>query len=479
MTQNTKHTFDGMGISPWLLEVLDKLKFTIPTPIQYQAIPHALQDRDIMGIAQTGTGKTLAFGIPTLQRLMKFKGSALILLPTRELAIQVNEELIKLGSSMKLRTSVIIGGDNMFKQIKSLRCSPQIIIATPGRLADHLVRKTVSLNNVKTLILDEADRMLDMGFAPQIKKVLQHVPQERQTMLFSATMPASIIDLATSYMRLPVRVEVTPSDTAAPNVTHEIFFVNQSAKVELLKKLLAEYKGSTLVFSRTKHGAKKISAGIRAAGYTATEIHSNRTLNQRLTALRGFKSGEFRVLVATDIAARGIDVKNIELVINYDLPEKPEDYVHRIGRTGRAGHEGHAISFATPSQKRDIFDIERLIKKNLPISKLPHGVTSATPDPNFADNRPRRNFRSSRPSRSGGRPQRSANRSSNGSSKRFGKSSTSQGSGKKFGQRSNQRPNQGSSQEIRQRPAKRSRKRSAQGAMKRFTNRSNRQRSAR
>ncbi len=364
-------TFDGLGIAPKILEILDNLKFTAPTPIQYQSIPTALAGKDIVGIAQTGTGKTLAFGIPMIQRLASSKGKGLIILPTRELALQVNEALNKIGKPLRLRTAVLIGGEGMGRQIRDLRNNPHIIIATPGRLADHMTQRIVSLNNVMILVLDEADRMLDIGFAPQIKRILQNVPQERQTMLFSATMPPKIIALANSYMKLPVRVEIAPSGTAAANVTHEIFFVNKESKLALLESLLKEHRGSTLVFSRTKYGAKRIAYAVRGMGHTAAEIHSNRSLSQRVQALSGFKKGAYRVMAATDIAARGIDVSNIELVINYDLPENPEDYVHRIGRTGRAGHLGHAISFATPNQKFDIKAIERLIKKQLPISPLP------------------------------------------------------------------------------------------------------------
>jgi len=364
-------TFDGLGIAPKLLEILDRLQFKTPTPIQLQSIPTALQGKDIMGIAQTGTGKTLAFGIPMIQRLAKDKGRGLIILPTRELAVQVDEALNKLGRPIGLKTAVLIGGENIGKQIRQLKNNPHIIIATPGRLIDHLEQKTVRLNDVVILILDEADRMLDMGFAPQIKKILVTVPAKRQTMLFSATMPQEIVQIANSYMRLPVRVEVAPSGTAAQLVTHELFFVHKQDKMALLENLLKEYKGSVLIFSRTKFGAKKIAASLNRLGHTAAEIHSNRSLNQRLEALNGFKLGKYRILVATDIAARGIDVTGIELVINFDLPEQAEDYVHRIGRTGRAEHTGHAISFATPEQKFDVRAIERLIKKQLPVSPLP------------------------------------------------------------------------------------------------------------
>jgi len=365
-------TFNGLGIAPKILQILDSLKFITPTPIQFLSIPTALEGKDIMGIAQTGTGKTLAFGIPMIQRLATQKGRGLVVLPTRELAIQVDESLNKIGRPLGLKTAVLIGGENMGKQIRQLRNNPHIIIVTPGRLIDHLEQRTVSLNTVNILILDEADHMLDMGFAPQIKKILQSVPTQRQTMLFSATMPPEIISIANSYMKLPIRVEVAPAGTATSSVTHELFFVGKDSKLSLLENILQEYKGSVLVFSRTKFGAKKIAANLRRAGHPSAEIHSNRSLNQRLEALQGFKIGKYRVLVATDIAARGIDVTGIELVINYDLPEQASDYVHRIGRTGRASHLGHAISFATLDQKFDVRAIERLIKKQLPISPLPN-----------------------------------------------------------------------------------------------------------
>ena len=321
-----------------------------------------------MGIAQTGTGKTLGFGVPMLQRIAQSKTKGLVLLPTRELALQVNEALQDIGGRLGLKTAVLIGGENMHRQLMSLRRDPHLVIATPGRLIDHLQQKNIGLSKVGILVLDEADRMFDMGFAPQLKQILDHVPKERQTMLFSATMPPEIISMAKNYMKLPVRVEVAPQGTTVSKVTQEIIFVDRAGKMEQLQKTLGEYKGSTLVFTRTKHGAKKIAHAVRNMGHTASEIHSNRSLNQRLEALKGFKLGKYRILVATDIAARGIDVIGIELVLNYDLPENPSDYVHRIGRTARAGETGHAISLATPDQKRDVRDIERLIKIQLPIT---------------------------------------------------------------------------------------------------------------
>ncbi len=391
MTPQTPQSFDGLGIAPKLLEILDKLGFITPTPIQHQSIPTALLGKDLMGIAQTGTGKTLAFGIPMIQHLAQAdkKGKkGLILLPTRELAVQVDESLNKIGKFIGLKTAILIGGENMGKQLRQLRNNPHIVIATPGRLIDHLEQKTIKLDHVGILVLDEADRMLDMGFAPQINKILATVPKERQTMLFSATMPAQIVEIAKKYMQLPVRVEVAPPGSSNLNITQELFVVRREQKVALLQSLLSEYKGSVLVFSRTKFGAKKINAAVQKMGHTAAEIHSNKSLNQRLEALKGFKLGRYRVLVATDIAARGIDVTGIELVINFDLPEAAEDYVHRIGRTGRAGHLGRAISFATPDQRRDVRDIEYLIKKQLPptpLPKLPEVATPAfSPNDNFS-----------------------------------------------------------------------------------------------
>ena len=367
----TSPIFYGLGIAPKLLEILDRMKFANPTPIQHKSIPIAIEGKDIIGIAQTGTGKTLAFGIPMIQRLAQVKGRGLVLLPTRELAIQVDETLQKFGHAIGLRTAVLIGGASMNLQRQNLKKNPHIIIATPGRLLDHLEQRTVTLGDVKILVLDEADRMLDMGFAPQINKILTVVPRDRQTMLFSATMPQAIVGIATKHMKLPVRVEIARSGATAERVIQEMFVVRKEDKTRLLEKLLTEYHGTVLVFSRTKHGAKRITRSVKSMSHSAAEIHANRSLSQRRDALEGFKSGKYRVLVATDIAARGIDVKGIELVVNYDLPDSAEDYVHRIGRTGRAGCEGRAISFATPDQSADVRAIERLIRASLSRRNLP------------------------------------------------------------------------------------------------------------
>ncbi|MBT5016344.1 DEAD/DEAH box helicase [Candidatus Peregrinibacteria bacterium] len=371
MNNNSHETFYGLGIAPGLLKRLDALKFVKPTPIQYKAIPIAIRGEDMIGIAQTGTGKTLAFAIPMLQRLSALKCQGLIICPTRELALQADETLQKIGRPIGLKTVVIIGGTNIGPQIRKLKAKFDIILATPGRLIDHLQQKTFSMHNIGVLVLDEADRMLDMGFEPQIKKIMAVLPSKRQTMLFSATMPAKISQIANKYMAKPLRVEVAPSGSTAEKVEQELFIVPKNQKMALLSQLLTEYKGTVLVFSRTKYGAKKIARVINGIGHSAAEIHSNRSLNQRKAALEGFKAGRFRVLVATDIAARGIDVTEIELVVNFDLPDNSEDYVHRIGRTGRASHSGKAISFACPEQRKDVQAIERLIKLQLPVLPLP------------------------------------------------------------------------------------------------------------
>lgn len=365
------HGFYGLGIAPGILGVVEKLRFHTPTPIQQQAIPIAIEGKDLMGIAQTGTGKTLAFGIPLIQRTLQDPGAGLVIAPTRELALQITESLERVGASLGLKTATLIGGESIGRQKHQLARRPQVIVGTPGRIIDHLEQKTLSLTRVRVLVLDEADRMLDMGFAPQLKRIVTLVPRERQTMLFSATMPEDIVSLARTYLTLPIRVEIARSGSTAKDVTQELFFVPQELKPQLLAKVLDEYRGSVLVFSRTKHGAKKIASGVRGLGHPAAEIHANRSLGQRKEALEGFKKGKYRVLVATDIAARGIDVQNIELVVNYDLPDNAEDYVHRIGRTGRAGGTGHAISFARPNQAGDVRAIERLTRIQLPVSKLP------------------------------------------------------------------------------------------------------------
>ncbi|HTQ08779.1 MAG TPA: DEAD/DEAH box helicase [Fimbriimonadaceae bacterium] len=423
---STPQGFRALALSPKLQDLLDKLAFVKPTPIQAAAMPVALQGRDLIGIAQTGTGKTLAFGLPIVHRLQEtggtkneralfstltvqrllLRGPALVLVPTRELAIQVDDHLRKIAGPFGLKTAVLIGGAPMGNQIRQLKVRPSIIVATPGRLLDHMEQRTISLSTVTIVVLDEADRMLDMGFAPAIRRILESTPRERQTMLFSATMPPEIATIASDYLRDPVRIEVEKPGTTIDLVSQELYVVEQPNKSDLLRELLQENHGTVLVFARTRHGAHKVARHVRSMGHSAAELHSDRTLAQRTSALQGFKSGEYRVLVATDIAARGIDVKGISLVINYDLPDNPDDYVHRIGRTGRAGETGRAITLATPEQSRDIHDIEKSIRAEIPLSdRSPLTISRHRP----AAQRPRpapqaSRFRGPAPARGGARP---------------------------------------------------------------------------
>lgn len=374
MNNASPSAFGALGVDEKFLPILAQRGISVPSPIQHQAIPIAVEGKDVIGIAQTGTGKTLAFGLPMLQRLAANGGGGLVLVPTRELAAQVEESLRAFANTLSFRTIVIIGGASMRNQINDIRQRPRIVVATPGRLNDHLEQGTITLKGVKVLVLDEADQMLDMGFMPQIERIFRHLPEERQTLLFSATMPAEITRLAANHMKLPLRVEVAPAGTAAEKVEQEMIFVNKADKLQLLEHLLKETSGRVLVFSRTKHGASKMTKALAAAGYNAAEIHANRSLAQRRLALEGFKSGKYRVLVATDIAARGIHVTGVELVVNFDLPDDTSDYVHRIGRTARAGKEGKAVSFACPDQARDVADIEKLIRTSIKRRSLPNHI---------------------------------------------------------------------------------------------------------
>jgi len=312
-----------------------------------------------------------------------YQDHALILLPTRELAIQVEEVLSKLSSYFKIKTALLIGGASINNQIQTLKRNPKIIVATPGRLADHLRNKIFNLKNISSIVLDEADRMFDMGFAPQIKEIMNQLPEKRQTLLFSATMPKEIISVANEYMESPIRIEVAPAGTTAEFVEQEMYIISKEARIQLLDKVLEENKGSVLIFVRTRFGAKRLTQEVNGMGHKAAEIHSDRSLFQRKEALAGFKSGKFRVLIATDIAARGIDVKEISLVINYDLPDDLNDYVHRIGRTGRNGCVGKSISFVTKQQRFDVKKIEKMIQKEiklLELTDLPERRKSAIPE---------------------------------------------------------------------------------------------------
>ncbi len=371
MTNLEPSAFQQLGIIKPIVDVLQTNGITVPTPIQQQGIPSAIEGKDVVGIAQTGTGKTFAFGLPMIQQLLaNANANGLIMVPTRELAQQVVDSLRPVAFAMRISMTLIIGGAPMDRQINELKRRPRIVVATPGRMIDHIKRRTVNPATMEIVVLDEADRMLDMGFAPQIEEVMKKVAPKRQTMLFSATMPHEIMNMATKYMNTPLRIEVAPAGTTTHLVKQEFLIVDKTAKPTVLEQLLAKHKGKVLVFTRTKHGAKNLCYHLQSLGMKVSELHSNKSLGQRKTALADFKSDKTPILIATDIAARGIDVKEIELVVNYDLPENSEDYVHRIGRTGRAGAEGKAVSFADPSQRGKLLQIERLIRKTVPTTKL-------------------------------------------------------------------------------------------------------------
>lgn len=368
--------FRDLGLAKPILDALEKIKFTHPTPIQAEAIPVSLKGKDVIGIAQTGTGKTFAFTLPMIQRIGSIGGKGLILVPTRELAHQVREEIEKIGSRMGVRSVLLVGGANIHRQIQQLKKNPHIIVATPGRMIDHLDRRTIKLHDVQTLVLDEADRMLDMGFKPQLNQILETVPDTRQTLLFSATMEKEVATIAQNYMREPVRVEVAAPGTSAKNIEQGMYFVEQDKKLDLLLSNIKELEGGlAIVFCRTKHGTKKLAHTLNKKKIKSEELHSNRSLNQRRKALENFKTRRSQIMVATDVAARGIDVKEIALVVNFDLPEQLEDYVHRIGRTGRAGHKGRAVSYAKPEQYRDVKSIEKLVGKEIPVIQSELAIT--------------------------------------------------------------------------------------------------------
>jgi ATP-dependent RNA helicase RhlE len=363
--------FHTLGLSEPLLRDLTSAGLSSPTPVQAQAIPPALAGRDVIGCAQTGTGKTAAFVIPIIEQLAampKGEPQALILAPTRELALQILTVIDKLGRSLGIAATVIVGGADMQAQIRGLRQRPDILVATPGRLLDHMWNGTINLAPIKILVLDEADRMLDMGFAPQINQIFDALPEERQTMLFSATLPVDLTRLVQASVINPVRIMVTPSATTADGVTQALHYTTHHDKGDLLLSLLQEERETVLVFTRTKHRADQVTRVLARAGHKVVVLHGDRSLPQRRAALEGFKRGTFRVLVATDIAARGIDVANIGHVINYDLPICPEDYVHRIGRTARMKATGRATSFVTGEEPQQLRAIEQLLGHAVPLA---------------------------------------------------------------------------------------------------------------
>jgi ATP-dependent RNA helicase RhlE len=358
------------------LQSIVDVGYTVPTPIQMAAVPHVLAGRDLIGIAQTGTGKTAAFVLPILERLSKTNQPsrnprALIVAPTRELAAQIEENVQLLGRALRVRCTTVFGGVGERPQINALRAGVDVLVATPGRLIDLMGSGHVSLRDVQVAVLDEADRMLDMGFLPQIRRIVNALPKQRQTLLFSATLSKDIEKVTAEFLRNPETVEIGRRSNPAESVTQFLYPVPKSRKVDLLVHLLRDQKlDSVLVFSRTKHGADKIARKLQQAGVSTVALHSNRSQGQRTTALESFKSGKARVLVATDIASRGIDVEGISHVINFDFPMHPEDYVHRIGRTGRAAAIGDALSFVTPEDEPYVRDLEKLTKKAVPRKRL-------------------------------------------------------------------------------------------------------------
>ena len=371
--------FKDLPIIQPIQDALNEEGYSRPTPIQQAAIPHILAQKDLLGCAQTGTGKTAAFAIPMLQLLAKPKTMAssgarpiraLILTPTRELAIQIQESFNAYGRHLRLKNTVIFGGVNQFQQVETLKRGVDILVATPGRLLDLCQQGHVRLQDVEIFVLDEADRMLDMGFVHDVKKVLTKLPTKRQTLFFSATMPPEIQSLANSILHQPEKVSVTPVSSTAETITQWLYFVEKQNKRSLLAHILKDKNiERALVFTRTKHGADKVVKDLFRVGVSAEAIHGNKSQNARQRALTNFKNSATRVLVATDIAARGIDVDDLSYVINYELPEIPETYVHRIGRTGRAGANGVSFSFCEAEETADLKDIQKLIGKNIPVQE--------------------------------------------------------------------------------------------------------------
>ena len=399
-------SFNHFNLDPRLQAGIDRLGYTEATPIQTAALPAALAGRDLIATAQTGTGKTAVFVLPILQKLLsgpRNRTRALIVTPTRELAEQINDSIRDLGIGTKIRSATIYGGVGPAPQVRALRDGVEILVACPGRLLDHLNQGNARLQGIEILVLDEADRMLDMGFLPDVKRILKHVPAKRQTMLFSATFPKEIEGLAAQSLINPQRIAVGLS-RPAHTVAHALYPVPQHLKTSLLLALLKQTDtDSVLVFTRTKHRAEKLSRQIAQAGFRATSLHSDRSQGQRQSALAGFKSGHYQVMVATDIAARGLDVEGISHVINYDMPATADDYIHRIGRTGRAEHTGDAFTLVTPDDKDMVRSLEKIMDKPLVHQKL-EGFNYSTPAPDRPASSLRPPRRTPAPSFSHGKP---------------------------------------------------------------------------
>lgn len=372
------NSFEGFGLNPALMQSLTRMDYTTPTPIQAQAIPIALEGHDIMGTAQTGTGKTAAFAIPLVERLLNNpRGCALVLTPTRELGRQIMDILHQLlGANSPVKTAFIIGGESMGKQIPQLRARPRLIVGTPGRINDHLGRGSMMLQDADFLVLDETDRMLDMGFTSQLEKIFKYMPAKRQTLMFSATLPDNILKLSEKYLKSPKRVAVGQINVVAANIKQDVLRVEQDKKYNTLLSQLYERKGSVIVFVKTKHGADRMAKNLRRDGFTSEALHGDLRQSKRDRVMQDFRTQAFRVLIATDIAARGLDVPHIEHVINYDLPQVAEDFIHRMGRTARAGAQGSAISFVSGQDGQKWYAIERLLN--------PHAVQDRSAHPRSA-----------------------------------------------------------------------------------------------
>ena len=374
-------SFESLGLQPALLRALAALGYETPTPVQAEAVPLILAGRDLLAGSQTGTGKTAAFTLPLLQRLFPAgqrpatataRVRALVLTPTRELAVQIHESVRAYGKHLPLKSAQVFGGVGMQPQVQALRTGVDVLIATPGRLIDHLQQRTVDLRGIDTLILDEADRMLDMGFLPALKKILAALPKERQTLLFSATYADEIKQLAAQFLRDPAEIQIARQNSVVDTIAHRIFPVDSERKRDLLVEVLRDdSRRQVLVFARTKHGSDRLAKQLCAAGFRADAIHGNKSQNARQRALNDFKAGRVTVLVATDIAARGLDIEQLPMVVNYDLPNVPEDYVHRIGRTGRNGATGLALSLVSRDEEEQLHGILKLLKTELETITIP------------------------------------------------------------------------------------------------------------
>lgn len=391
--------FDALTLPEALRHTLKAMEFDKPTPIQAQGIPAAMEGKDILGSAQTGTGKTGAFGIPLVAKLMNNpRGTALVMTPTRELAVQVLEQLEKmLGKRSVIKTALLIGGDSMPKQMQQLRMRPRLLVGTPGRINDHLERGTLMLHEASFLVLDETDRMLDMGFQVQIEKIMKFMPKQRQTLLFSATLPKEIVRIAQNYLTDPVRIAVGGNSQPIEKIKQEVLHVSDSEKYDKLLEQLDKRQGSIIIFTKTKYGTEKMAKRLRKEKYSADAIHGDLRQNRRDRVIANFRDKKYRILVATDIAARGLDIPHIEHVINYDLPQVPEDYIHRIGRTARAGAEGEAICFVTPKDQDLWQAVQRLLDPEAAAQSQPRRSGQGKPNRNNNRNRNRNRSRSGKP----------------------------------------------------------------------------------